>query len=739
MRTLFLALACFAAISTTWSQTAEAPSKPVEIRLGATRVPQALEALAKQTGVPMKTIPFYENEVIILRSKTRDLNTIMRKIAEAVAGEWKLVEGVYVLGRDQQRILEQEKQSRQSAIANIQKAQSEARKILESAYTLESVQDNLKKQGETERKMQGGTVPYEVWRSYQRLSNMGPFQRAAMRVFIQIDPKALVDIPKRGRLVFSTSANSMQRPMAGGVSVAQILTNEQKVYADARGSQVVAPDGDQRIFFGAFETPSKEFKKPIGKLLLVIERDRWSRAASECMLHVIATDGKSLGSASLDINGMSVDDKDVEKITKAEKHVVDPKEVPLELSAETSAILDFLRNRSMNVIRPEAWTVLPDDILTLLTHPETRDPLKGPLSDSFLSYADRKGLDLIGVMDESWTGWSRSQRDETKGMRASQLEKFYEKNMRVEDGWLHLTPSDPVMCRQERLDRASMGAFYRQVRMDGRVTLDNLATFLLQNDGKPAFNAQNTLNLIVPGSSADFWQKGDEDALRLYATLSPQQRQALDSGAKLAVSTLTSAQKEYVRRLTFGSEVYLNRNGGSSQDAIAVEVDDMDGYSSYDPGSEPTELLPGGIPSGATLSWSSEKKDVLYGYDAGEDRNAYSYGQEIEGIAAQLYYKLHPELFPWADDNPSLDVFRAAKRRDLSISLTYSPVVSGQYTLSDDVFLNGRPVKRDQLPAEVLKVLEAEMKKLADQFKNIKPGEMGGGQEVPPPPPTRSH
>lgn len=733
MRTLFLALACFAAISTTWSQTAEAPSKPVEIRLGATRVPQALEALAKQTGVPMKTIPFYENEVIILRSKTRDLNTIMRKIAEAVAGEWKLVEGVYVLGRDQQRILEQEKQSRQNAIANIQKAQSEARKILESAYTLESVQDNLKKQGETERKMQGGTVPYEVWRSYQRLSNMGPFQRAAMRVFIQIDPKALVDIPKRGRLVFSTSANSMQRPMAGGVSVAQILTNEQKVYADARGSQVVAPDGDQRIFFGAFETPSKEFKKPIGKLLLVIERDRWSRAASECMLHVIATDGKSLGSASLDINGMSVDDKDVEKITKAEKHVVDPKEQPLELSAQTTAILAFLHGRSMNVIRPEAWTALPEDILNLLCQPETHDPLAGPLSDCFLSYADRKGIDLIGVMDESWAGWSRSQKED-KGIRPSQLEKFYEKNMRIEDGWLHLAPNDPVTCRQERLDRASLGAFYRQVRMDGRVTLDSLATFLLQNDGRPAFNAQNTLNLIVPGSSADFWQKGDEDALRLYATLSPAQRQALDSGAKLAISNLTGTQKDYVRRLTFGSEVSLQKN---ENEAPEVDVEDMDAYSGFNTASEPTELLPRGIPNGATLSWSSEKKDVLYGYDAGEDRNSYSYGQEIEGIAAQLYYKLHPELFPWADDNPSLDVFRAAKRRDISISLTYSPVVSGQYTLSDDVFLNGRPVKRDQLPAEVLKVLEAEMKKLADQFKNIKPGEMGFGQEVPPPPPHR--
>lgn len=190
-----------------------------------------------------------------------------------------------------------------------------------------------------------------------------------------------------------------------------------------------------------------------------------------------------------------------------------------------------------------------------------------------------------------------------------------------------------------------------------------------------------------------------------------------------------------MRRLTFGSEVFLQQNGGS-QEAVAIEAEDIDSYSSMDAGSEPTELLPGGIPNAATLSWSAEKKDVLYGFDASEDRNSFSYGQEIEGIAAQLYYKLHPELFPWADDNPSLDVFRAARRRDLSISLTYSPAVSGQYTLSDDVFLNSKPVKRDQLPAEILKVLEAEMKKLAEQFKNIKPGEMGGGQEVPPPPPV---
>lgn len=703
----------------------EAFSKSVGFRHAAARVPTILDAFSQQTGLPLKASAYFENEVLVISVGERSIREILTKLAETVGGEWRLEGGAYLLARNLKQTQEEERASNARRVAEIKETQAGARELLAKDYSPKTIEDAARQREEIEGKMQG-RIDYEVWRKYEQLANLGPFQRAAMRLLIGIDPKVLAGIGPRERIVFSTSPTSMQRPIGGhaGPAIEQMIA-EQRLWADVQSQ--LPGDDERRMFVGSFETPRKAFKKPVGKVLFIASRSTWSDDVDYSML-VVDVDGKPMGRVDLQ-------DDSLRTYVPEERKPDDEARELIELSEASRQFAELTNARMTGIGSKTAWQKAPADLLAMLLQPEKVDPLSFVLSDALLHLADRKKADLMAIANDGDLPWAASLGTKGKGLTVGRVEKMLGETVSYDagTGWMTIRPIDPHRTRLDRLDRHAMGELLRAIADEGRLSLDSIARYLLKSRGMNVAVTQMLCRLLDPQVVADFWQKGDEDALRLYATLTPIQRQTLRGGQKIAYGSLSPQQQGFVRRLTFGTDVNV-----SSSEAVEVEPDDFDPsdfIGTEGLNAEPTELLPRGIPAATQVSFTTGDTMVLYAYDGSED-GPMAFGEELEGIAAQLYFKEHPELFPWAQENPSLDLFRAARRKTQTLQLTYNPSVSAQYSLADDTMLTqGAPVRRDQLPKEFLDALAAEMKKVAEMYKGFKG--LPGSDDPPPPPPSR--
>lgn len=705
---------------------AEAFSKPIGFRQEAARVPAVVEALGRQTGLPLKASPYFANEVVIVSVAERPLREVLSVLADAVSGQWRLEDGIYLLARDVKKTQDEERESAARRIAAIKEVQAGAREILARDYSPKTIEDAARQREEIEAKMEG-RIDYDQWRRYEQLANVGPFQRAAMRLLVGLDPKVLAGIGPRERIVFATSPTSTQRPLGGhaGSAIEQLIA-EQRLWSEVQAQ--MPGDEDRRTFIGAFETPNKPFRKPIGKVLFIAARNVWSDDIDYSML-VVDIDGRPMGRVDLQEDSLHRADPDEKAPEPGSRDLVP-------LSDISRQFAELAAGRMAGIGSKTAWQMPTGDLLQRLLEPEKTDPLTFVVSDALLHLADRKKADLVAVPSDESLLWVTAYGGKGKGLTVGTVEKMLGSTVHydAETGWMKIRPSDPHQGRLDRLDRHAMGELFRAVAQEGRLGLDSIAKYLLQSRGSNVAVTQALCRLLDPQVVADFWQKGDEDALRLYATLSATQRQALRRGQKLAYGSLTPQQQGFVRRLTYGTDVNVANSQPTEIDPNEIDLTDFIGGEGLE--SEPTELLPRGIPAATQISLDTADTMVLYAYDSSED-GPMAFGEELESIAAQIYFKERPDLFPWAEQNPNLDLFRAARRNSQTIHIAYSPTVSAQYSLADDTMLTrGLPVKRDQLPKEFLDALAVEIKKVAEMYKSGFRG-LPGFDDPPPPPPSR--
>jgi hypothetical protein len=101
---------------------------------------------------------------------------------------------------------------------------------------------------------------------------------------------------------------------------------------------------------------------------------------------------------------------------------------------------------------------------------------------------------------------------------------------------------------------------------------------------------------------------------------------------------------------------------------------------------------------------------------------------DIEDAARQMYYASKPEIFPWArNDGRDYKKARVLRRRVISVTVNFTPEIS----LSSS--FEGRDYKSsltdvNRLPADVQAKLKAALATIAEQYKDVKPGQYGTGE-----------
>jgi hypothetical protein len=281
-----------------------------------------------------------------------------------------------------------------------------------------------------------------------------------------------------------------------------------------------------------------------------------------------------------------------------------------------------------------------------------------------------------------------------------------------------------------------VGKFLRASWKKGRPSLDDFAQLSLSVSGEfyscLAFQCARALFSDNPPLYYEKYM------LRFYATLNQSERQTLKQGGALPLAGLRPVLGENLNKMIFG-------NMGDLQPSFEDSEDQEEGFfeSFYNSIKfQPTEFFANGFPAGSALRLTDESSDVI-SLPAYEMQPGFvTSGQWVgpDDVAQRMYAKERPGIFTWLDNTPGFDTgtFRFASQQRLNFQFRFGKEAEMSKLLQDTNPGNSEAVPYAALPESFRKAVQAALEELRKQYKDVKPGDLGGSQRQSPPPPFRN-
>ena len=514
-------------------------------------LPEVLKELSAISGVEMRASEAVEPDKLVIRVEDVVIETLRTKIAEAVAGKWNEKDGVFTLVRDE--------------------ALGKKRKEEVLASRTEQIRDSLArfpKVANTEDMMAKWHVS-------------GHSQRAAMRLVGLLDFADMASIPVGYRRVYSTSPTVAQMPIPGAdKTLAEEVAEHNRLAEIARNLEVDEP---------ALGTPQYRTRQSLIK--------DWPSTTTFqfiCRPHEGGISGF----------GRFMSGSDVLDIVLLSFNWVDKKQLPL---PETSQPDEFLalssRNAEVARLMSQDQSDVSNDIIEI--DPETVKILKAPTTNDPLSLHYSEMLQVIGQRTE----WQvvASVLDEMvpmlpdgKPTLRSALDAITNSTYTwtsLNGGWLLLAPSGFGELLQT--DRSALETFITR-SAERLPTLDDWGRFAWKSS--PPY----TTLLLYPYMAVftNSGGGGDNEWLgyRFFTSLSQHQKIIARSGGSVRFSELGQEAQSILGTLLFHVNVpRVSDNGGLSS---VMEL-------GLGPSSEPTDLLPRGIPADSVVIFAVRKSPAL--------------------------------------------------------------------------------------------------------------------------------
>jgi hypothetical protein len=482
--------------------------------------------------------------------------------------------------------------------------------------------------------------------------------------------------------------------------------------------------------------PKKAFKNPPAKAFLIVNPsdDGMGSGSVVISLHVCDANGKLLLSSREIISSMLAveDQQSFEDLFKPE-----PNEKEIEF---TGVISELRKNWSTQASGPNLAPVsLSKESLEILTHPEKHEPLDLAATPPMDAIAQAKKTNIVAVLpDILFLVPATPMEAGTIKLTPSVYLRFLSMpvffKLEEKDGWIMVRPANPIQARRVRADREALGKYLRRLQKEARVTLDNAAEFA-QSSEEEGYGFSQVLGSLVAGTGVSLLvegSKGESTYLKLYGSLTPSQRQTLMSGGSLRIGQLSPFQQSLVARIVYGPMAWgtdrrLELLPTEPNSAADGETDlDQEVWSEFSIILEPTQALPAGLPSEATLTLKSVQSDVIF--TSSEEHRFANYAQEIDGLAFTLYAKDHPDKFPWAVDQGRFKDFQAGRQTTLTFTFRFLDRIGAVGTLKDQYKI-GKPGPLTDLPPDIQKRLQDAMKQHAETYRDMPPP-----TDDPPPP-----
>lgn len=689
MKTLLRTLPA-AAIALACLSAAQDYNQKVSYTTVAVPAKRAVAEIAKATKTPLDISPTVANEVLVIDVKDVVLEDLMARIAKSVSGQWDEHDGIRMLTRsnDQHRAeFLEELAARKVAI---KKAIDKLVEPLKKNPTFDESDANKMASKLGEKSGIGGMLQSgdmsamaQGARSMFTQGSEHPAGRATARLLSLVDPGIISKLNDDERVVFSTRPNMMQIGMPNGaIQIINQFVQEQNIWAEAVNKRAADQPGiiDQAIGM-AMGANNSEIKGAPDKALLCVERSSLLDSY-EIRLKIYDRQGKILyqggQSVLLDSSILNV----VDSMLKTEP----TKDAEIALTPDSKELLEFYRSLTNIMFSAGKAKNMSKQLFDKLARPDVYDPLSFIHSEALLALAKGRGAQFVANVPDSImraSAFAMPGQKLTANGFLKQLTTMSIVDIEEKDGWMVMKPTRPFNDRQKRVDRFALAQLIQQTAKRGYMALDDLATYSLKNPPFMSTEITQTYSMTMLPGAAIMTGTTNWSMLRFYGSLGLAQRQSLARGAKIPFRNLAPNLLELVRRMAFrtsaiaggGIVVKAAPGGGPASIADAFGTDYR---------SEPTELMPNGLPGSGEVSMNLRTDLVVK--DAGESQPRIqlfsAYGPEE--LAAFSSLKEDPTLGGLIGAMvPDLKTFRMADRLTYAFQFTLTPDASLNQTLVD--------------------------------------------------------
>lgn len=680
-------------------------TKRLSFRHAAAPVERLIEAVATRFDLPIGVSPSMASDYVVVEVEEVPAIELLERIASVSSGRWRLSEGKYVLTRDNRAAAADEKADRAYRKRVIEESIAKARG---AEKELASTQALVERGTELARELAKASPIDDSWMKMRALEAARPGQRLAFRLLAGIDPAEIATILPGQRLVFSDSPNRMQKPLKGASQAIKAWLADRAMWSDARKKMEENPE--TREWATVLELYAEPMEAPARVLVAVSRGYEWFGLTYGANIMLVWPDGTI--SRSYATFGRIPDAPDVPQPSASGRN-----DTFIEFSDMSKRLRAESRSMWMHEDGPPKEPSA--EVLELVTQPEKHEPLGFVPSDAVFAVRKKMGGHLVASLpDDLLTALTFADQEQmpTVEQFLRSCDQYDLLEFSKEGDWLMGKPRLVAETRANRGDRAAIGEFVRNAKGKEFLGLEELSSFAKGLKAPPVSGAAGYTLLLALRNRMDFLSFGDYQLLSLYGQLSADQRRTLLGGGRLALGSLTKPQLALVYEMVFGADYRFEVEEPPAKEG----EEDAGGKDTID--REPTEALPGGLPSTGYITVAPTEAMLFQTRMESEDGRPMSNLENLDSVAWRAYARQRPDLFAWAATLPREESWRIGTARELAFTIRLTPRHFVRGSVRDNSIPADAPwITPDTAPASIRKKID----ELVEKYRKAGDGDDG--------------
>jgi hypothetical protein len=697
-------------------------AETVTFRHRAAPVERVLAKLSEKVGLKLEAASTMRADVVVIDVKEAPVADLLRKIASVTSGEW-VAEG------EVQRLVP-------ATGIRTREANDEAAQRLAQIRT--AIRQRIKPEA-------APTSPDEHAPDMDVTAAFAsnPSEVAINALLSGIDAQAIANLGPNERVVYSSRPTAMQMPLPSNApqALAKMIADHNQALKTSGAANAIDDSPEIQNMPSFLRDMITAQTKPIGvvekALLCVTSFGMGGFDGVNLELRLYDAQGKV---AYRTTSMLQMNNSFLARATDmANPDAPAAGGTPLELSEDTKTVNKIFEGGRGNQLSIK----ISAEAKPLVYRTDLHDPLSFLATDMVMGLAKKRKQNLVACLPDSMVdGVSMAWGSRTTiGMAEDLIKTGGPLRALADPNTLVLKPSAPAATRAERLDREALAALMAVVEAKGIPSLEDMAAYALKAPNPIQGGiGQVYVMTLAPGSfSQSLDGFTDWNALRFYGMLTPQARTNLAAGGRIPFASLSGGQAAVLRQMAFGAMADIQIENPNVQPeefrmpGILRMMGGLGGGNS-DYRSEPTELMPRGLPGNGFVSATVEASHFVMPVVNGEGGSGPMSVLGADELAMFQMFKEDTNMGMVGDLIPTLDQVRLGTRRIWNFTFQLTPEASMATKLNDNESPKGETITMAALPAAFQKTIDARLQALKKSPLGMLGGMMGGMRQATPPP-----